>query len=438
MMIPHGFRLLLTACVLPAAGGCLPLLLDDLTRVSGEFNELRTEASPAAGTYRVTYAFADGDTATVYARTLARPTVPVVDLAPTAGLRPYTAILLGYLLPTFVAGHPDMLPGTITGTEYVAAALASGGMLAVGLTAVGDALPGSFPGGFGLLPGAGDDPVADRRREALARWREPYLQGDLGWSESPGSTRAPEPWLMLGGLFVAEPGHDLTIRQIARPAGAPEFHIAAERISTDVVSVHWAGGLRQDASIGLAPGVRRGHFRNSRYVALAYTTDLPHIPFGAGMYGIRPNGISPFIDVKFAPHPDPFYADREEGLRQAELRGHAVREVRSSWVSLAAGATRTMGPGLAVFGGLGVAWRNEDLGFRGEHSRWDGPTYVWGHGDYWVHNRSFLDPTPSLLGGAFIRVHGNWLGQVGFQSRPRGLIAGIGYGLPYFYPIRPE
>jgi hypothetical protein len=188
------------------------------------------------------------------------------------------------------------------------------------------------------------------------------------------------------------------------------------------------------ASPELAPGVSRFHFRNSRSVVLALTSDLPEIPFGAGMYGVRPEGISAFVDMKFVPGPEPFYDSRDEGLEQATLRGHAVRDVVDQWVSLSGGITRTLGPGLAAFGGVGIAWRNQYYQFHGAHSRFGEGGWEYGYGTYWVPNRSFIDFSPSLLGGAFIRVHSQWVAQVGAQTRPRGVVFGFGYSLPYYYP----
>jgi hypothetical protein len=428
-------HVLATAAVAAGSAGCLPLVLDDFQRTASAFNTFADEPSPAAGTYRVTYSFPDDDSTTVYARTGARPMAPLVVDHWVGGLRGARIVTVGYVLPVFLSSTIEGLPSSASVMDAWRAGSADGGVLAVRLDDVTQA-DTLTAGTLAVTPVAGRDPVMDRHLASLARWTEPFIPAEAVVGHAPQiAAPAHSQAGALTGQFQRDELGGLTLRQDAAPPGHAPFRYTAERISEVTVALVQPQGARPLAAFGLPPGQTHGHFRNARHVTVGYTTALLDLPVGAGIYGIRPEGVSPFFEFRFSSTPDPFYS-RDEGLSQAAARGHELKDMVEAWVAIAGGITRTVSPDLALFGGVGVAWRNRSFRFYGEHSRWDpdGGGWEWGYGDYLVHDRSFVDFTPNAVGGAFIRVRGSWMAQIGGQSRPRGLILGLAYGLPYHYP----
>lgn len=431
------------ATLAAAAGGCVPLLVGEARTAVAEYERLVGSASPVAGTYRLVYAFPDGDTLTLYARTLARPLVPVlaggggddaddfdegweVDLAGTR------LPLVGQALRIYSATSIDSLPAATADVVFEGGTPRNGGTLIALVPPGAPPDPDGFAGAWATRLPEGTSEVFDRHREVLeARLTElyPFFEAAREMGAPPSwDDEAPLPRPPATAWFTLSP-EGLRAEEVYRRDGGGGYELEAERVSGRTVELagRGAGAVRGDdvTMLGAPPGARRRDLRSLSRLGLIAIASPPELLAGVGAVGLPRRGFGLFFDAQWNPFrgstAEPH--DTASVVTAEQVRGHPRVGETTDWVLLHGGVTRTLTRRLALYGGVGI-------GLAADYAEYQGTLPSLPFDDrYWISDGMRL--VPNATGGVLVLLGRDFMAQLGVHARPRAYTLGLGYTVPY-------
>jgi hypothetical protein len=158
---------------------------------------------------------------------------------------------------------------------------------------------------------------------------------------------------------------------------------------------------------------------------VGYVTNLPDQPVGFMLAKVVPHAVGFCFDIKASipisrSGADDFYENIS--VHQAEdIFGDRLIGTDLTCVSLNGGLTMGVAGPVAIYGGIGVTWKTA-------YRQYYDPFEILGeHGQYWVRDDQGSSAGPNLLGGLFARLGNGWALQIGGESNPAGVTAGIAF-----------
>lgn len=205
------------------------------------------------------------------------------------------------------------------------------------------------------------------------------------------------------------------------------------------------GGSFGPAMIGFAPGRRaallalllpatalsaqggrpRTGLRMSPHIGIGYVASVPTTPFGFSAFYITPRwlrGAGLYADVKFttgSPGKSPYYLPGVT-VQQAEVNfGDEPYDQQSDWMTLDAALAYAVTGEFVLYGGAGYSKETHYREF------FDASQSRGNFGFYWVSDPAESGTRVNVLGGALLRFSPFLMFQLGVQSAPQSVNAGI-------------
>ena len=160
-----------------------------------------------------------------------------------------------------------------------------------------------------------------------------------------------------------------------------------------------------------------------RTFIVSYTGSFPQMPVGINVFSFRENGWGLYGDFKgnFGPPTDETY-DNVSVNKAENIFNDTFLKKRDFWKSLNIGVSRLlMKKGIAVYGGLGYSWATH---YRQYHDEWE---ILGKNGNYWIADESGDKSGANFLAGILFFLSDKVSANLGIQTKPYGINAGIGY-----------
>lgn len=162
-------------------------------------------------------------------------------------------------------------------------------------------------------------------------------------------------------------------------------------------------------------------FTGRSHLFVGYSASPPQqmLGFAVTFMSDRFHNLGLMADARFtsdSPAGNFFVADRTPG--QADTDGDIFLRQRSAWGSVGASVVKGLTPEFAVYAGGGATWETVYLQYEDE-------TREFGQlGIYWIEDPEQSTIHPNVTLGAFLRMGGRLMVQVGGQTAPRGFTLG--------------
>ena len=164
---------------------------------------------------------------------------------------------------------------------------------------------------------------------------------------------------------------------------------------------------------------QRCDFKEGNHFAVGYAGNIPNEWLGLCLFSTKSEGVGFYFDLKVSVPMiyggDDFYDNIS--IHQAEGWGDNLTDTEDGWISANLGLTAVLSSSLAFYAGVGYTANTDYRNYYDEF-------HILGtNGSYWVEGDT--EESVNVLGGLLVVLGDNWGLQVGGETSPGGVTAGV-------------